>query len=195
MKTETKQNRTWKGWMMILLASTLVACGDSEGFISYGDGAVPEAPTSGRRTPTDGKADDDAGDDTDDDTDDRTGDDTGDIPVSTTTLAFVGDGMDADIVFETAAAVGAAFGAGAVTTTHGTQHGGVLLTWDGAATDVFVRTAGQFNGDWELLTMDPTDGVTHRGNAWFPGSHGSFQIHIADPTAVDFLIIEPIPAR
>lgn len=200
MKNETKWFRTWKRMVMIMLASTLVACGDSEGFISYGDGEAPEAPTSGRRPVTDGKADgvdDTTGDDGSGDTTggDTGGDDMSEIPVSSTTLVFEGEGMDADIVFESTSEVSASFGQGAVTTIHNAQHGGVLLTWDGDATDVFVRPAAQFAGDWEPLLMDPTDGFTHRGNAWFPGSHDSYQLYIADPAAIDFLIIEPIPAR
>ena len=203
MKTQTKWFGMLEGWMMILIALTLVACGDSEAFLSNGEGAMPERPTSGRQVSDDGKADGfaDYGDGAEDDAqDDRevpeeSGDDLDDIPVTSTTISFQGEGMDADILFETRSEVVGTFGEGAVTTTHTVDHAGVQLVWDGAPTDVFVRPAGLRTGEWTLLVMDPTSGMTHRGNAWFDAGYTSFQVYVADPAAIDFLIIEPIPAR
>jgi hypothetical protein len=200
MKTQTKWFQMLEVAVMVLVALALVACGDSEAFMANADGEMPERPTSGRQLPADSKADgpiDYTGraDDSTDELGEDSGDDMSEIPVTATTIAFDGEGMDADILFESGAQVVDVFGEGAVTTSHTTAHAGVQLVWDGRPTDVFVRTAGQYPGEWELLVMDPTSGATHRGNAWFSTGHTSFQIYVADPAAIDFLIIEPIPAR
>ncbi len=202
MKAQTKWFQMLKGSMMVLMTLALVACGDSEAFVAYGDGEMPERPTSGRRLPVDSKSDAPAGTTGDDGADDTTrevgedsGDDMTEIPVTSTMISFQGEGMDADILFESNSEVVGVFGEGAVTTIHTTSHAGVQFVWDGRPSDVFVRPAGQFPGEWTQLVMDPTDGFTHRGNAWFTGGYQSFQLYVADPTAIDFLIIEPIPAR
>ncbi len=115
------------------------------------------------------------------------------VALSRATLEFIGEGYEAFITLESNAQVVEAFEQGAVVCGHDTPMAGIVLSWDGEATDIYVRRRdGNVVTPWQLVTEELANGGSFRGRAAFDDPMSQLDIYIADPSAVDFLTIEPI---
>lgn len=118
------------------------------------------------------------------------------VALSRATLEFMGEGYEAFITLESNAQVVEAFEQGAVVCGHDTPMAGIVLSWDGEATDIYVRRRdGGVVTPWQRVTEELANGGSYRGRAAFEDPMSQLDIYIADPSAVDFLTIEPIAPR
>jgi hypothetical protein len=189
MKTTTKTlESTASGWMklvaLVWLVLGAVACGDSEAvyalqdepgaMMGEGPGKLGKGDNPGEPVVVGGGAP------------------AADVALSTSLLEFRGVGYDAFIALESGQAVEEAFGEGAVVCSHNAKMTGLVLNWDGEQTRVFARTRrGGAVGAWQELELLVAGGGSFRARVMFEETH-QVDVYIAKPSAVDFLMIEPL---
>lgn len=191
MKTTTKTLMdTMSGWMklaaLVWLVAGAVACGDSEAVYALQDepGAMMGEGPSKPGKPGKG---DNPGEPVVVD-----GAPAADVALSMSLLEFDGVGYDAFIALESGQAVEEAFGAGAVVCSHSAKMTGLVLNWDGEQTRVFARTrSGGSVGAWQELELLVADGGSFRARVMLEET-SQVDVYIAEPGAVDFLMIEPL---
>ena len=167
-------------WLTLSVA--LTGCGESMAYYAFQDAAFEGQPAEGKGdgvTPSPAPFN------------------PASIAMSGNTLSFEGDAAESLIVLDSAAAVRTTFEDGALLITSPRGLDGLVITWDGQPTDIYVRyhqRAGALGADsWSRLRPDTSEAdLTHTIQSRTLTGATQLDLYIERPEAVSFLIIEPL---
>ena len=108
-------------------------------------------------------------------------------------LRFDTNDYDGVIVLENASDIEQKFGQGATWVRHTNQLAGLIITWDGAQSDVWVRPrSASVKGKWAKATVEVQEAGTHRVSFRNDLQSESYDVFFTNPEAMSFLLIETI---
>lgn len=120
-----------------------------------------------------------------------------DFDLSGEMLRFDTNDYDSVIVLKSTSDIKQKFGQGATWVRHTNQLAGLIITWDGAPSDVWVRPrSASVKGKWAKATTEVQSASTHRVSFRSDLQSNSYDVFFTNPESISFLLIETIaPAQ
>ena len=165
--------------MVLVMSSLQLACGDSEVYFAM-DGASgsPTLPGQGGKGDMAQPSPEEIA--------------SPEFKLSGQIVRFEGEGREAMIALEPAQ-ISESFGQGAALVRHSEELSGLVISWDGQPTEVFVRSrSDRYTGQWTQATVMAAQDDSYRVSYESPVPAMSLDVFIADPRGITFMFIEPL---